>query len=116
MKMEFIFYDEKLKESGYTKEYEKNTNKKLSEAYREIKKYMKENGFVHRQGSGYISKKSMTDKDAATIISLMSKKFKWLKCSVRGMDATNIGKQYSMVKTIEAVSQNDEFEIEKTIK
>lgn len=23
MKMEFIFYDEKLKESGYTKEYEK---------------------------------------------------------------------------------------------
>jgi virulence-associated protein VapD len=34
---------------------------------------MKENGFVHRQGSGYISKKSMTDKDAATIISLMSK-------------------------------------------
>jgi hypothetical protein len=35
---------------------------------------------------------------------------------VRGMDATNIGKQYSMVKTIEAVSQNDEFEIEKTIK
>lgn len=37
-----------------TKKYEEFTGKKSPFAYDEIKRFLKRNGFEHRQGSGYV--------------------------------------------------------------
>ncbi len=44
-----------------TKKYEEYTGKKAPTAYAEVKKFLKKNGFEHRQGSGYVSKNSLDD-------------------------------------------------------
>ena len=43
------------------KKYFKNT----AEAYNQIKNFMLQNGFEHRQYSGYVSKEAMEDDDVA---------------------------------------------------
>lgn len=91
-----------------TKMYEKVTNKKASTAYAEIKKFLKRNGFEHRQGSGYISKDSLNDGKVFAIIQNMSIEFPWLKESVEQIDVTNIGKQHSLVDVVQnAPTSND---------
>ncbi len=95
-----------------TKKYEKYTGKKASAAYAEIKKFMLKNGFEHRQGSGYISEKSLNDKFMMVLISKMSINIKWLKHCIKKMDITNIGNQHSAIDIImKAVSEDDLLDI-----
>ena len=84
-----------------TNKYEEYTGKKSPTAYAEIKRFMKKNGFEHRQGSGYISKESMNERKVTAIIIDMTSKFEWLKYCVKEIDATNIGKQHSLINVIE---------------
>ena len=88
-----------------TKKYKKCTKKSASTAYEEIKDFLYKNDFIHRQGSGYISKESLKDFQVATIILAMSMELKWLKYCVKEMDVTNIGKQYSMINVINEASK-----------
>lgn len=83
-----------------TKKYEAYTGKKPPSAYHEIKKFLKKNGFEHRQGSGYISEKNLNDSDVITLITNMTLKFDWLKYCVKEIDVTNIGKQHSLLNII----------------
>lgn len=83
-----------------TKKYEKYTNKKASNAYEEIRRFLKKVGFKHRQGSGYISKASLADEDITAIIIKMSLTLGWLRYCIRQIDVTNIGKQHSLIDII----------------
>ena len=83
-----------------TKKYEEYTGKKAPTAYAEEKKFLKKNGFGHRQGSGYVSKNSLDDLRITAIITNMTLTLKWLRFCVKEIDVTNIGKQHSLLDTI----------------
>ena len=61
---------------------------------------LKKNGFEHRQGSGYVSKNSLDDLRITAIITNMTLTLKWLRFCVKEIDVTNIGKQHSLLDTI----------------
>lgn len=94
-----------------TKKYEEYTGKKSPSAYDEIKRFLKKNGFEHRQGSGYVSKESLPDWKITAIITNMSLKLEWLDYSIKEIDVTNIGKQHSLVGTISDARKNETFNV-----
>lgn len=83
-----------------TKKYEEFTGKPAPTAYAQIKRFLKKNGFEHRQGSGYVSKDSLDDQKITAIIMNMTFNLSWLKYCIKQIDVTNIGKQHSLVDTI----------------
>ena len=93
-----------------TKKYEEYTGKPSPMAYAEIRKFLKRNGCEHRQGSGYISKNSLTDGKIFAIIQNMSMEFNWLRNCVKQIDVTNIGKQHSLIDTISRAPLEDRLE------
>lgn len=96
-----------------TKKYEENTGKHSPTAYAEIKRFLEKNNFEHRQGSGYISKDSLNDGKVFAIIQGMSIELKWLRNCVKQIDVTNIGKQHSLLETInKATNKNDLSDLE----
>lgn len=72
-----------------TKKYEEYTGRRSPTAYKEIRNFLIKNGFEHRQGSGYISKRSLNDSNITIT-------FEWLEYCVKKMDVTNVGKQHSL--------------------
>ena len=83
-----------------TKEYEKYAKRKAPTAYYEIKKFLLNEDFEHRQGSGYVSKENLSDFKIFTIIKNMSEQLYWLRKCVRQIDVTNIGRQYSLIYAV----------------
>lgn len=69
-------------------------------AYRDIRRFMLNNGFKHRQWSGYVSTQSITNYEISKIIAEMNNDFPWLKKCVNRFDVTDIGKQYDMLDLI----------------
>lgn len=99
-----------------TNKYEQITGKSSPTAYYEIRNFLEKHGFEHRQGSGYISKKSMNDVKVDTIITEMSLSITWLKDCIRQFDVTSVGKYYSVLDTITSAQQTVEVpDIEKDI-
>ncbi|HDX6240634.1 TPA: hypothetical protein RPW09_001648 [Campylobacter fetus subsp. venerealis] len=88
--------DTKILEQEYPK-------KDYRQAYDDIKKFMLSNGFEHRQGSGYLSLKSMSTYDVAIFISDISEKFDWLANSAKKFDITNVGKTYDLLDNLKEV-------------
>lgn len=70
------------------KEYYSESNP--NGAYKDIERFMKNNGFIHRQWSGYCSKKPMTNFDLLVLFAQMYEKMPWLNNCVERMDATTI--------------------------
>ncbi len=96
-----------------TKKYEEIINKPAPTAYAIIKRFLKRNGFEHRQGSGYVSKDSLNDGKVFAIIQNMSIELEWLKDAVDQIDVTNIGKQHSLIDAVQnAPSINDIDDLE----
>ena len=85
--------DTKILEQEYPK-------KDYRQAYDDIKRFMLSNGFEHRQGSGYVSLKSMSNYDVARFTSEISEKFHWLANSAKKFDITNIGKTYDLLDNL----------------
>ena len=83
-----------------TKKYEKYTKKHSPTAYLQLRKFLKSNGFEHRQGSGYVSIENITNSDVIMLIRNMTLKFDWLAYCVEHIDVTNIGKQHSLIDYI----------------
>ena len=92
-----------------TKKYEEYTGKKAPTAQAEVKKFLKKNGFEHRQGSGYVSKNSLDDLRITAIITNMTLTLKWLRFCVKEIDVTNIGKQHSLLDTINKPYNEDDL-------
>ena len=62
---------------------------------------MLENGFEHRQYSGYTSKEPINERRVIRIVNKLTKKFTWLGECVKEFDITEIGEQYSLKETIQ---------------
>ena len=75
------------------KKYFKNT----AEAYNQIKNFMLQNGFEHRQYSGYVSKEAMEDDDVALIAFNLTRQFRWLSPCTQKFDVTDIGDQHDLM-------------------
>jgi virulence-associated protein VapD len=69
-------------------------------AYRDIKKFMQNEGFTHRQGSGYTSQETMSDYKMNKTMKKMSRTFPWLKKCTKKIDVTNIGQSYDYLGVI----------------
>lgn len=74
---------------------------KLLDGYKEIKRYLKKNGFKHRQWSGYISKEPLLDADMTSIVNKMNQQIPWLKKCVNKFDVTNVGDTYDLTYIFE---------------
>lgn len=66
-----------------------------------IKDFMLENGFEHRQYSGYASKEPISNEDIFSIVLKISSKFTWIGSCIKEFDITEIGEQYSLKETIQ---------------
>ena len=87
--------------------------KNTHQAYSSIKKFMEENGFEHRQYSGYVSNEPISEFAAISITEKLNKKFKWLKDCVQKYDVTEIGETYDL-KYIFDEAKKQEQEKNKT--
>lgn len=70
-------------------------------AYSDISRFMKKNGFEHRQFSVYTSIDRLTAAKVSALIKKMSMEMPWLAYSVNQIDVTNIGTQHSLLQTLE---------------
>lgn len=84
-------------------------------AYMDIRNYMQEHGFEHRQGSGYISKSDMSYNEVFSNSKAMSKEFYWLSICANKIDVTNIGKQFDILNSLRGF-ENEKSKIQEEAK
>lgn len=82
-------------------------------AYREIKKFLEQSGFSHRQWSGYTSDEPMTSGEVSFVITELSKQKPWFPECVRKCDVTDIGEQHDLMNVIQKVVKNNTIEAKK---
>lgn len=73
----------------------------FKKAYSDISRFMKKNGFEHRQFSVYTSKKKLSEAEIITMIDEMAYQMPWLTLCVNQIDVTNIGSQHSLLQALE---------------
>lgn len=78
-----------------------------AEAYNQIKSFMLENGFEHRQYSGYTSIEPINEKQVTKITEKLSERFAWLSACVQRFDVTDIGEQYDLTHLLTKQIQKD---------
>ncbi len=83
--------------------YFKNTH----QAYSSIKVFMEDNGFEHRQYSGYVSNKPMSEIQIIDITKKINHKFKWLKDCIQKYDVTEIGETYDLKYIFDEAKQKE---------
>ena len=81
-------------------------------AYLDIERYMKENGFSHRQWSGYISDKEMTMAEMIDFTINIHNEFPWLYDCEEKMDATVISDVYDLKELMHIYLEEKHQELE----
>lgn len=87
--------------------------KSYRQAYKDIKKFMLNNGFSHRQWSGYTSNEKMSDSDIQRLAKKLAKTFPWLKKCVNRFDVTDIGEQHDLTYLITGRAKGRVKEVQK---
>jgi virulence-associated protein VapD len=82
-----------LQQNLLTKFYDKSN----PQAYYELKIYMLKHGFSWRQGSGYVSREKMSNKEMGLFATAMFDEFDWLEKCAREIDVYNIGSTMSLL-------------------
>ena len=82
-------------------------SKNYGKAWSDIKGYLLEIGFNHRQYSGYVSSNSISMTDVIQLIRNMSNYLYWLKYCVKEFDVTIVSDEYSMKSYIQPVDVFD---------
>lgn len=72
-------------------------NSDYKQAYKDLKRFFKSNGFKHRQWSGYISEKPLSVSEILDFTEQLWNKFPWLELCATRFDVTNIGKTYDLL-------------------
>jgi len=72
-------------------------------AYKDIRRFFKKEGWEHRQGSVYASKEAVAHLSVLRMIDRLAHQMPWLhKCiEVNGIDITDIGENYSLYKDLQ---------------
>lgn len=73
---------------------------------------MEDNGFEHRQYSGYVSREPISEFSVISVTEKLNQKFKWLKDCIQKYDVTEIGETYDL-KYIFDDAKKQEKEINK---
>lgn len=81
-------------------------------AYYEIRNFLSKHGFVHRQGSGYVSIKPLTNTKILSITKEMNEELPWLAYCVKEFDVTSVGKSHSLLDNF---TKDNEIEKEEPI-
>lgn len=80
-----------------------------NKAYFEVRRFFKQHGFSHRQGSGYISDKKLSTVEVMLLVDEIIEAFPWMSDCVEKIDVTNIGSQYDLKPFM--TNPKDEFDI-----
>ena len=80
-------------------------------AYYEIKRYMLQHGFSHRQWSGYISDTAMSKSELIDFTMMLHKEFPWLIDCEGSMDATVITSIFDIKKMISDSMDDEDADI-----
>jgi len=88
-------------------------NKTYTNAYEDIKKFLINNGFEHRQGSGYISEKEMTVQETIAIVKELNNNHPWLETCCKTFYYSDIGQEYDALLSIKE-DKNKTLEADKT--
>ena len=81
-------------------------------AYGKISRYMKKNGFSHRQWSGYISDRTMSKSDLIDFTMKLHQEFPWLIECENSMDATVITSIFDIKQMILDTMDEDADDME----
>ena len=84
---------------------------RYQQAYSDLLKFFKANGFLHRQGSGYVSKEKMTSADIVDLIGAFQKNFSWSSTCVKKIDVTNVGAQYDLTALLTLDDSDESFSV-----
>lgn len=96
-----------------TKEMEKSLGS-ATKGYGLLEKTFKEVGFVHRQGSGYISLDKIDKEKISYITKFLSYKHEWFCDSIKTFDATIINEEkFSLENEIKSFKKEKQIEIEE---
>lgn len=82
-------------------------------AYGDIQRFMRKNGFEHRQYSVYTSVERLTTLDVITLMERLAEQFPWLSKCVEEIDVTNIGVQHSLRNVLDDASKNMDIELDE---
>ncbi|MDO4545000.1 MAG: VapD family protein [Bacillota bacterium] len=80
--------------------------KYYKKAYADIQRFMRKNGFLHRQYSVYMSKTRMTNVDIILLMQDLNDAMPWFFKCVTEIDATNIGMQHSLLQSIDEIEDD----------
>lgn len=84
-----------------------------TQAYYDIRRFMKDHGFEHRQSSVYVSLDRLTTLDVIRLMEQLAAEFPWLSRCVNKIDVADIGAQHSLKKVLENASRPLSVEREK---
>ena len=84
---------------------------RYQQAYNDLLRFFKSNGFYHRQGSGYVSKDKLNSGDVMLLMEDFRKTFSWSSVCVKKIDVTNVGSQYDLVPALTPNEEADSFEL-----
>ena len=76
-----------------------------TQAYYDIRRFMKNHGFEHRQSSVYVSLDRLTTLDVVSLMEQLAAEFPWLSRCVNEIDVADIGAQHSLKKVLENASR-----------
>ena len=88
------------------------SNTSPNNAYAEIEKYMLDNGFEHRQRSGYVSLKAMRLNVITDFVKQMSREFPWLHKCYKKFDVANIGVVHNLDIYLEEPYYENDVDLE----
>ena len=84
-----------------------------TQAYYDIRRFMKNHGFEHRQSSVYVSLDRLTTLDVVSLMEQLAAEFPWLSRCVNEIDVADIGAQHSLKKLLENASLPLSVELEE---
>jgi virulence-associated protein VapD len=82
-----------LEQSKLDEFYKKHNTK----AYYELEKFFIKNNFTHRQGSGYLSNKKLTNVEVQNFSDDLFVKLYWLVAVAKRVDITNVGDNFNIL-------------------
>lgn len=72
-------------------------------AYDDLKRFFNRHGFLHRQGSGYISNEKLSTADIYDLMDDLSQQYQWIGECVNKIDVTNVGTQHDLTDLLKPV-------------
>lgn len=84
-----------------------------TKAYRDIRRFMEQNGFTHRQGSVYNSVEKLSELKITALCYKLKDTFKWSADCIKALDVANIGHQHSLLDIFCDNSHSRDFSMEE---